>query len=610
MTADLRLLLTRLPGCARLSEEALSRLAEAARREDHPPGHVLFGEGQPAPDWFCIVLDGALQVSVATSDGAEILDYLSEGEILDPGPPGMPAARTASVVERARCLLVPRVTVEMERATAPAVTAPVRGETVLFVASAREILKGPALTCRLDTTVADAAREMTRRRVGSVVVVSGDGTPIGIMTDRDLRSRVVAEGRPASTPVGAVMTSPMLTIAPEEPAIDALLEMTRRNVHHLPVIASGRLEGVISSHDLIWLQGAHPVALAREIEAEHTLEGLAGVAPRVQDVVRWLVDGGADPFHIGRIVAELNDRLVRRALVVTEAMLDAEGHGRPPVPYSWVAAGSEGRREQTLKTDQDDGIVYADPAEDGAEAAHGYFARLGAAGTEALLRLGFPACPGGYMASTPRWCQPASVWRGYFASWMENPHPEPLLHAAIFFDLRPIAGDEEPGRALWEWVCEEAPSRALFLRYMARAATERTPPLGFFGGFVVERSGAHEGTLDLKARGVFPMTQAMRVHALSLGLRETNTIDRLLRAGPQVGLTAPQVKELYEAYAVMCRLRLMHQLARIEAGKAADNFIDPRDLGKADRLLLKEAFKTVGWLLKELEGRFLTAALP
>lgn len=611
MSGDARALLARLPGCARLGPEALAHLVEVARTQEYPQGARLVAEGEPAPDWYALVESGAVQVSRVAVEADEILDYLSEGEVLDPGTPGMPATYTASVVEPARCLLVPQAAVGAQRAAAgsgpPAASA--RGDLALFVGRVRDLLKSGPVTCGPDTPVADAARSMTRRRVGSVIVVDAAGAPLGIVTDRDLRTRVVAEALPASAPVSAVMSHPLLSIDPDQLAFDALLEMTRRNIHHLAVMSGARLEGVVSSHDLIWLQGAHPVALAREIDAHGSLEELAGAGARIQGVVKWLSDGGAGPFQIGRIVAELNDRLVRRTVEIIEAALERGGHGRPPVPYSWIAAGSEGRREQTLKTDQDNGLVYEDPPGPLREAAAAYFGRLASEAGAALVRIGFPPCPGGFMASTPRWCQPASVWREHFASWMENPHPEPLLHAAIFFDLRPVAGAEAPGRALWEWICARAPARALFLRYMARAAAERQPPLGFFGGFVVERSGVHEGRLDIKARGVFPVTQAMRVYALSLGLVDTNTLDRLAKAGPAVGLTPAEIQELREGYEVICRLRLRHQLGCVEAGVPPDNFIDPQGLGKADRLLLKEAFKTMAWLLKGLEERFLTAGL-
>jgi CBS domain-containing protein len=406
------------------------------------------------------------------------------------------------------------------------------------------------------------------------------------------------------------MSSPVVGIAPTVPAFEALFEMMRRRIRHLAVIADRRLLGVVSSHDLTLLQGGHPVGLARQIEAAASEDGLASLAPRVVSVVRWLAAGGAGPTAIGRLVAELNDRLVRRALDLVTARIDAAGQGRPPVPFAWLAAGSEGRREQTLKTDQDNGLVYRDPPADLEAAASDYFPRLAVAMSDLLGRLGFPPCPGRFMASNPRWLQPESAWRRYFASWMETPRPDALLQASVFFDLRPIAGSEEVGHALWEWVCERAPSQAGFLRLMAKAGLERHVPLGLFGGLVVERSGGHRDQLDLKARGIFPVTQAMRVYALSLGLGETNTVDRLEAAGMRGLFTAAEVAEISDAYELIGRLRLAHQIARLDGGVAPDNFVDPRSLSKADRLLLKEAFKSIAWLQRHLEDRFQTALVP
>jgi CBS domain-containing protein len=405
------------------------------------------------------------------------------------------------------------------------------------------------------------------------------------------------------------MSAPLLTIAPEQPAVEALLEMTRRNLHHLAVVDGERLVGVVSSHDLMLLQGAHPVALAREIEVQPTVAGLVALAAQTPALIRRLADEGVRALELGRIVAELNDRLVRRVVALAEAAVEAEGGGRPPVPYTWLAAGSEGRREQTLRTDQDNGLVYADPPAEGTGAAAAYFRRLAEVAGAALVEIGFPRCEGGFMASNPQWCRPLASWRDVFRGWLENPQPERVLQASIYCDLRPVAGDEAPGRALWQWVCAEAPSRQLFLRHMARSAAEWQPPLGLFGRLAVERSGPFEGTLDLKGRGLFPMTQAMRVYALSLGIPETNTIERLVRAGGRGAFSPAEVEELREAYETVFRVRLRHQLRQLETGTPPDNRLVPRELGKADQVLLREAFKSIGWLQRMLADRFQTAVM-
>jgi CBS domain-containing protein len=600
-------LVTRLPGCARLDPEALAAIKAAARVVEFPPHTRLVAEGEPAPDWYCIIESGGVQVSRVNLEADEILDSLTAGDVFDPGTPGLPAACSASTREPTRCVLVPQSVVARHRGalgTSPATI--YRAELALFVRRVGDLVKGSPVSCGPEASVAEAAQLMTGRGVGSVIVIAGDGAPLGIVTDRDLRVNVVAQGLASHTPVRAIMSSPLLSVDQARPAFDALLEMTRRGIHHMGVVSGGRLEGVVSSHDIIMLHGTHPVGLVRDIEGQGTLDGLAESAPRVQGVIKWLAEAGAGAFDIGRIVAELNDRLVGRALELNLAVLEADGHGPPPLPFTWLAAGSEGRREQTLKTDQDNGLVYADPPPAMRDAAAGYFARLAGIMGETLIRLGFPPCTGGFMASNPPWCQPDSIWRRYFTGWMETQEPEQVLHASLFFDLRPVAGDEAVGRALWEWVCERAPSQRLFLGYMAKAALQRHVPLGLFGGFIVERAGSRKDTLDLKARGVFPVTQAMRVCALSQGLRETNTLERLLVSGREGLFSSREVDDLRDAHEVIARLRLTHQLACLDEGAPPDNFINPETLGKADRLLLKEAFKTIGWLQRWIEDRFQT----
>lgn len=447
---------------------------------------------------------------------------------------------------------------------------------------------------------------MTGRGAGSIVVSDAAGAPIGVMTDRDLRTRVVAGGIAPSAPISLVMSAPLFSLSPDTPAFEALLEMTRRSIHHLGVVEAGRLLGVVSSHDMVFAERAHPLALARTIEGEGSLDGLVAAASRLTEVVRWLVTSGTSASEAGRLIAELNDRLVARAAELVERDLEAEGHGRPPVAYSWLAAGSEARREQTLRTDQDNGLVYADPAPELAARAAQFFGRLAGRLGAVLVGLGFPECQGGFMASNPRWCQPAAIWRERFTAWMEAPQPEALLAASVFFDLRPVAGDPEPGRTLWQWICARAPSRTLFLRYLAREAVLREPGLGFFGRLRVERSGPYRGRLDLKSRGIFPVTQGMRVCALSVGLADTHTLDRLRGAVEHGVVPAGDAEDLRGAYETVARLRLAHQLKCLDEGGQADNFVDPRRLGRSDLLLLKDALRTIAWLNRFVEDRFQT----
>jgi CBS domain-containing protein len=448
----------------------------------------------------------------------------------------------------------------------------------------------------------EIARLLTRERVGSAVVLE-DGRPVGIVTDRDLRGKVVAAALdPSTTPAAAIMSSPLVAMPPTAFAFEALLEMTRRDVHHLPIVEDDRLVGVLSSNDFLRLQTTHPVLLAREIGAATSLQALTQLAGRTTPLVRRLLDEGGRPYDIGQVVAELNDRIVLRVLELTEQALGAAGH-RPPVPYCWLVFGSEARREQTLRTDQDNGLVYADPPAEQAAAAATYYARFAGEVIQGLVAVGFPRCPGDVMASNPRWCQPLSVWSANFRRWIGRPLAQELLAASIFFDLRPIGGALELGVRLADLIRAEAPGGHVFLAHLARDVVSRHVPLTLFGHIATEGSGPHRGTVNLKSAGSLQLVGAARLAALERGLAQTNTVDRFHAAGLY---TQEEAREITDAYQHLMRLRLAHQLVRIEAGEAPDNRVDPSRLSHADALLLRDALKTVARVQDGLRERFLT----
>lgn len=214
------------------------------------------------------------------------------------------------------------------------------------------------------------------------------------------------------------------------------------------------------------------------------------------------------------------------------------------------------------------------------------------------------------MAENPRWCQPVSAWRRLVSSWLAEPSPEGLLAASVYFDIRPVAGDESPARDLMDWACAEASRHTVFLRHLAHSAAERRPPLGLFGGIRPERTGPHRGTIDLKGRGVFPVTQAMRVYALARGLVVTNTLDRLAGVTARGDFAAAEGEELGAAYTVILRIRLAHQVAAAAAGEAPGNRVALDELDRIDRAALGAAFRTLAWLRRHLEDRFQTALVP
>jgi CBS domain-containing protein len=478
----------------------------------------------------------------------------------------------------------------------------------LFLHPVRAFVAREPVTAGPRTPVRELARQMAAAGVGSIVIVGEDGTPAGIVTDRDLRGKVVAEGRePVTTSAAAVMSSPLLTVDAGAYGFEALLEMTRRGIHHLAVVDSGRLLGVVSSNDFLRLQTTHPVAVAREIALASSVDDLARLGARVTALVRRLVEEGGTPYDVGRIVAELNDRIVQRMLELATG--SAATLGPPPVPFCWLAFGSEARQEQTLRTDQDNGLAYADPSPTDAAAVHAYFARLADQVNRALVRIGFPECPARIMASNPEWCQPVSVWAQRFRHWMQESGPREVLQACIFFDLRPVGGDAPLGSSLRTVIQTEAPGSRRLLGLLARDVVDRPVSLTVFGNIRVARAEPHRDTVDLKGGGGLQLVGAGRVHALALGLEETNTVDRFRATAARGVYGQDQCREFTDAHQLLQRLRLAHQLARLERGEPADNRINPKRLSHADALLLRDALRTVGHVQADLRERYATDLL-
>jgi len=301
--------------------------------------------------------------------------------------------------------------------------------------------------------------------------------------------------------------------------------------------------------------------------------------------------------------------LIRRVLAFVERDLEAEGLGRPPVPFCWLVLGSEGRREQTLRTDQDNALVYADPPAGLARPAARYFGLFAERVIDGLLRLGYPRCPGDSMASNPKWCQPLAVWRDYIAGWARDTTPENLMQASISLDFRRLAGEAHLAEVLREEVRAQARAWRSFPRYLAKVAVSYGPPLGLFGRFVLRRNDGARG-VDVKLGGMLLLTNALRVYAIDLGLEETNTIERLEAATRTGNCFRPEERDdLRQAYETIFHLRLRHQLARLDAGTRPDNLVDPSALSPFDRRRLKDAFRSVRRLQGKLMDRYFTEAI-
>lgn len=451
-----------------------------------------------------------------------------------------------------------------------------------------ELVSRPAVFVARSASIGQAARIMRQERISSLLV---EGEPLGILTDRDLRNRVLAEGRGPETPLAEVMSAPAKTLAAETPLFEALAFMVRQGIHHLPVTRDGRVVGVITDTVLMRQQAKSPLYLLRRLERTRDPADLRGYREELSGVVESLMAGGLGAAAIGRSVSSLNDQLVRLLLELAETKL-----GPPPTPYAWIVFGSEGRMEQALLTDQDNALVYQDDLPE----ARPYFARLAEFVVQGLLQAGFPPCPGGYMAT--RWHKPLAEWEGLFERWIQQPSPQELLEAQIFFDFRPVHGDLSL-QSLEQLITHSGQQR-IFLAQMARSALQFRPPLGFF-----RRIREEEGGVDLKRGGIAPIVSLARVYALEAHSPVRGTLERLEAAARAGKLSAEGAEILSEAFNFLTRLRLREQLAALRRAEPPSHKVPLETLSALERRHLKEAFVAIGEMQEALSQRFQTDRL-
>jgi len=608
--------LGKVPAFLSLENEDLANLAAKIEIECYPRGTLISAVDSPPSEFLQIIVQGAVRVSLASEGGAEIdIDFRSEGDLIGylslSGAGRMRADITA--VEETVCYLVPVGIVKDLLDKRPAVReffsrtflsrymdrafsdlrnrsqCSAHGEKLLFTTPVGHLVTHDVVTGRSDITIRAAAQIMSRHRVSSLVLNDAGGAPVGIVTDSDLREKVAAAARDFGAPVATIMSEKLLRADSRDSCFEVLLSMIRHRVHHLLVEDTGRLRGIITNHDLVLLQGNSPLAVAREIESQQQLDGLAALARKSDQTIGLLLKEGAKASNAARIITELNDRLVRRVLELVERQL-----GPAPLPWCWIAFGSEGRKEQTFKTDQDNAIVFAEAATPEADRlAREWFAPFTTQVRDALIRCGLPACPANYMASNPEWCQSLPTWKRHISTWISRPTAGALLSSVIFFDFRPLHGETQFAAQLRDHLVAAISRTPAFLGFMANQLVQNRPPIGFFKNFVVEKNSEHRDKLDLKLKGVVPLVDLLRFFSLEKGVRETGTLERLHALRGSHTIVAEHADELEQAFEFIMLLRIHHQYGQISRNGEPDNFIDPKSLSNLERKTLREAFQLI-----------------
>jgi CBS domain-containing protein len=475
----------------------------------------------------------------------------------------------------------------------PAVT----GSGVSFDTPMSRLMHPRPLTCGSDIAISQAVARMHERGVGSIVITDDGVTPQGIFTVHDLR-RLVAGGTALGRPVSEAMTSEPWTLEADLPAFEGVLALAAHGIRHIVLVRDGCLVGVVSERDLFALKRIEVVELIRHIDRARSIEALADSRRGVMRLVDSLMAYGAAASHITRVLTLLNDHTVARAVE-----LGLEEVGDPGVDFTWLAFGSEGRCEQTLLTDQDNGILFQ-PGDDGIEAGRERLLPVARRINEILAECGFSLCQGGIMASNPRLCLSYDEWRQRFDGLIRTNTPENLLQSSIYFDLRPVHGPQQPVMELRSAVWEQAAGSSLFRRMMAANALQQRPPVGLVRDFATQRDADGQRRLDLKRGGLTPFVDAARLLSLEGRITETNT-QRRFAAVAEAGLVDADAAAAWSSsfsYLQLRRLQLHQEQARM--GEVLSNRVNPRTLNSMDRRVLKEAFRQARELQKRLAVRY------
>lgn len=444
-------------------------------------------------------------------------------------------------------------------------------------------------------TVQQAALLMTEQRV-SCLLIEQDEQLVGILTDRDLRSRVLAKNLPATTTVNAVMTKTPQSIDSHQFAFEAIQQMSQYNIHHLPVEEQGKVIGVLTTTDLIRSQQEHPVFLISHIHRQHKADGLNTIAPQIEQLALQLAEQQLPSYEVSSVLTSIMDALAQSWLQIAEQQL-----GPAPCIYSWLGFGSQARRDMLPSADQDNALLLE---KEPTGAVADYFTALADIVCQGLASSGQALCDGHIMASNPELRLSLKGWSHRFAKWLNTPDPQALLSSSIFFDMRLIHGSKGLFNALQQDVLARCRNNQLFLYHLAKNATERQPPLGFFKHFLLELDGRQRKGLDLKKRGISLITDLVRVHALSVGIEAVNTRERLTLLLQQQVLSQRQQQNLQGAFDVLANLRWQLQAQDLKRGRHLSNLLDPSQLNLLQRHQLKDAFAVISDEQHVLRQRF------
>ncbi|MEL6550281.1 MAG: DUF294 nucleotidyltransferase-like domain-containing protein [Pseudomonadota bacterium] len=589
LSADLTHFLASVHPYDSLPEAALKSLSEICEARDFAAGEAVFSLGDDVPGLF-VIAEGEVEVTDEADIQLSLLgprNSFGERALLR----GDAATRTATATRPARTIMVPSAAffalIEDHGQVRKFFNRrrPKRAEaTDLGTMPVERLMTREVIACTPETPIREAAQLMHERRISAICVQDAAGFS-GIMTLRDLNSRVVVAGQSPEAPVSSIMTENPLALGPNALVTDVLHLMVEKRIGHIPIVDGGKLLGIVTQTDLTRAQALSSADLVGRIAKASDAGEMALATAEISQLLVQLVEAGNRHEVVTRLITDIADTATRRLLALAEETL-----GPPPCAYLWLACGSQGRQEQTGISDQDNCLILSDDVQ---PENMDYFKRLAEFVSKGLDRCGYFFCPGDMMATNPRWCQPLRVWREYFMGWIAKPNPEAQMLASVMFDLRPIGGEESLFDGLRKATLEAASKNSIFTAHMVANSLKHQPPLGLLRGLATIRSGEHRNALDLKHSGVVPVVDLGRIYALQGQLTAANTRARLDAAIAAGTVSKSGGADLLDAYDHIATTRLEHQAAQVKAGGKPTNYLDPSALSDFERSHLRDAFVVV-----------------
>ncbi len=598
-----------------LSEEVLKEISKEFSIVHYSSGTRLFYQGKSKVEYLYIIQKGAVERYFEEGENKTLRGVLGEGDLY--GGISMLvndgiAVRSIHILENTYFYILPKTVFlklcnghknfaeyfsgtfgkrMTDKSYASIIKNPTGGidsATPFFDLQVQNIYQKNILSCGEDTSIQQAASLMCDRKCSSIYIQDPKGKYTGVVTDTDLRSKVIVKGHDITAPIATIMSSPLHSVQMDSMVSEAMLEMMDTNLKHLAVRdRKSNVVGILTNRDLLTAQEQSPFFVIRELASAAGLNEIVDKQKRIPRLIRNMLNSGAKAKTITKLISSISDAILDK--LVEFALKEL---GPAPAPFVFLIVGSEGRHEQTLKTDQDNAIIYADVSKSESSAAKAYFLEFGKRVCTWLDQAGYDFCKGDVMAQNPKWCQPLSMWKRHFYSWIRVSTPKDLMQSNIFFDLRGGCGNIELVDELRLFLFESLEGWTRFFRDLAVNALGFKPPLGFFRNFVVESKGEHRNKLDIK-KSMTPIVDIARIYALNNNISETNTQERLYRLYLEKVLNEETYNDLDQAYSYLMHQRLSCQIKNILAGEKPDNYMDPTKLSRMDQTMLKEIFKRI-----------------